>query len=447
MSEQVTIIMPVHNPGKYLRPCLDSLLAQTMKDFRIIAIDDGSTDGAWNILQEYAVKDERILLQKNPYNIGAARTRNIGIQLAKGEYIVIIDADDYFEPDYLACLWAACKESNLDIAICSLYLRNEDSGEEYLVTNSRRFEEIICNVFNWKDLPDYIFSLFYISSYVKMYRREFIMEFSLEFQDLHNCNDAYFGDMGLIYAKRICYIPKALMHYRFNTGNQITNRINIYPYCVYDALKKISCELHRIGVFEEVKKSFFYHSVGHILCIARHLSNDIYNEFCNFWIERGLSGIGLEDVEYDGVDVTEQRWKYFLQHKSCMFIFENDMFKVNVYERFFQEIKKRGLQLAHWGYGKLGKDFAELAKKYHCSLVEVYDRDKQKWDLSNDPPVKQYMAGPSDIDLIVMTNKKFEDDIVSNLQKGIGGKIFDFSAYMEYHLEFDFCMIDVTRSV
>ena len=94
MSEQVTIIMPVYNPGEYLRPCLDSLLAQSMKDFRIIAIDDGSTDNSWDVLQEYAAQDARVLPQKNPYNIGAARTRNIGIQLAQGEYVVILDADD-----------------------------------------------------------------------------------------------------------------------------------------------------------------------------------------------------------------------------------------------------------------------------------------------------------------------------------------------------------------
>ncbi len=105
MSEQntisVSIIMPSYNCELYLREAIDSVLAQTYKDFQLIIIDDCSTDNSLSIAKRYAAEDTRILLAKNPQNMGVSETRNRAIGLATGEWIAFIDSDDVWLPDKL----------------------------------------------------------------------------------------------------------------------------------------------------------------------------------------------------------------------------------------------------------------------------------------------------------------------------------------------------------
>lgn len=96
----ITIVTPVYNPGAYLRPCLDSILAQTYPDWQLVLVDDGSTDGSREICDRYAA-DPRIEVLHVP-NGGAARARNIGMEVARGEWITFIDSDDIVTPSYLS---------------------------------------------------------------------------------------------------------------------------------------------------------------------------------------------------------------------------------------------------------------------------------------------------------------------------------------------------------
>lgn len=102
---KISIIIPVYNTEKYLSRCLDSAINQTLKDIEIICVNDGSTDNSLDILKEYAAKDNRIkIISKG--NEGAAITRNIGINVATGEYIGFIDSDDYVDLDYFEELYS-----------------------------------------------------------------------------------------------------------------------------------------------------------------------------------------------------------------------------------------------------------------------------------------------------------------------------------------------------
>ena len=111
---KISIVVPIYNVEKYLRECLDSILAQTLQDIEIIAIDDGSPDQCGNIIDEYAKKDKRIIAihQKNS---GYSISVNKGIALAKGEYIGIIESDDWIEPDMYKTLYENAKKYDTDI--------------------------------------------------------------------------------------------------------------------------------------------------------------------------------------------------------------------------------------------------------------------------------------------------------------------------------------------
>ena len=99
MTPLISVIIPVYNVEKYLRECLDSVINQTYKNLEIICVNDCSTDSSPEILEEYAKKDRRIIIKKNPKNIGLGLTRNEGIKIASGEYIHCLDSDDWLELD------------------------------------------------------------------------------------------------------------------------------------------------------------------------------------------------------------------------------------------------------------------------------------------------------------------------------------------------------------
>ena len=99
----VSVIVPVYKAEKWLHRCVDSILAQTMEDFEVLLIDDGSPDRSGEICDEYAAKDSRVWVFHKE-NGGVSSARNLGLDNAQGEWISFIDSDDWVEVDYLAGL-------------------------------------------------------------------------------------------------------------------------------------------------------------------------------------------------------------------------------------------------------------------------------------------------------------------------------------------------------
>lgn len=446
--ETVTIIMPVYNPGNFLNESLNSLLAQTMRDFRIIAIDDCSTDNSWEILKEKAMLDCRIIPIKNPYNLGAAKTRNIGLQMARGEYVVILDADDYFEPDYLECLLNLCKSNDLDVGICDIYMRNERTGKEVVTgVPSIRFKAITDRVFSWKDIPHNIFQLFLPAPFLKMYKRSFLERNSLQFQSLKHSNDVAFFCKVLMCAQRMMHISKSLVHYRFNTGNQISTNRGKNPMCTYDAMADIYGFLISTKTFEKVRLSFFSLVVNNIYHTMRFLDQKTKCGYVDFWQKKGSTSLGMASLCRDDFVSYAMfyKWKSFIKGSLDASMQEIDVefaYK-EACRSFFEEVKKKGLNVAHWGYGKLGTRFATQSVECDSPLVEVYDNDKTKWDKNNFIPVLPYEERSLGVDLIVITNASFEQEICEKI-KSTGELIplFDFSSYINFGLPFYACWME-----
>jgi glycosyltransferase involved in cell wall biosynthesis len=115
-NPKISVVIPVYNAEKYLRECLDSVVNQTLKDIEIICVNDGSTDKSHTILEEYAAQDDRIILL-NQSNAGAGAARNKGIETAISEFVIFIDADDWYPSNQiLISLYNNAK--NNDVLIC-----------------------------------------------------------------------------------------------------------------------------------------------------------------------------------------------------------------------------------------------------------------------------------------------------------------------------------------
>ncbi|MGL5150607.1 MAG: glycosyltransferase family 2 protein [Clostridium sp.] len=148
MQPEISIIVPVYKVEKYLRRCIDSILAQTFKNFELILIDDGSPDNCGKICDEYAEEDERVVVIHKE-NGGQSSARNLGLDIAKGKYIGFVDSDDWIEPDMYETLYNLILKSNKDIAnigfsfITENIYKNFSKHCEMYLNTDKAIEELI----------------------------------------------------------------------------------------------------------------------------------------------------------------------------------------------------------------------------------------------------------------------------------------------------------------
>ena len=188
---KVSVIIPVYNVELYLHQCMDSIIGQTLTDIEIICIDDGSTDSSFSILQEYAEKDNRIIVLQQE-NSGAGIARNAGMKIAQGEYLSILDSDDYFEPEMLEKAYLQCEKDKADICVfrSDRYNMQKHVYEDISWTIKERYlpKEI---PFSAEQIYPYMFQIFNGWSWDKLYRRSFVEQTGLQFQGLRTTNDAF----------------------------------------------------------------------------------------------------------------------------------------------------------------------------------------------------------------------------------------------------------------
>lgn len=119
----ISVIVPVYNASAYLNKCIDSILAQTYRDFELILVNDGSTDDSLAVCNKYAEADSRIIAL-NKENGGQGTARNAALDRACGEYIAFVDADDSVKPEMLEQMLKALRQTESDMAVCGIAVDN-----------------------------------------------------------------------------------------------------------------------------------------------------------------------------------------------------------------------------------------------------------------------------------------------------------------------------------
>ena len=205
---KVSIVVPIYGVEKYLRQCVDSILAQTLKDFEVILIDDGSPDGCPAIVDEYAARDPRVVAVHQE-NAGPGPARNKGMERARGEFIAFMDPDDlYPSNETLEHLYSAAVSSGCDIAGGRLRLfrdgEDPESGWELPIhTNFPHY-----GIVEYKDFQSPYAYICYI------YRRSFAMDKGLSFPLLRRFQDPVFFVRAMVSAGRFCAIDEDVYCYR-----------------------------------------------------------------------------------------------------------------------------------------------------------------------------------------------------------------------------------------
>lgn len=142
----VSVVMPAFNAQAYIRQAIDSVRGQSFQDWELIVVDDCSTDQTRKLVAQYAQADGRIRLVENRENLGAAGTRNCGIAHSRGEYVALLDCDDYWHPQLLEKELACARQTGADIVYCS-YAIVDEQGEklcnDFLVPEKTDLESML----------------------------------------------------------------------------------------------------------------------------------------------------------------------------------------------------------------------------------------------------------------------------------------------------------------
>ena len=142
----VSVIMPAYNMERFIAQAIRSVMAQTMTDWELLVIDDGSSDRTCAIVEELAAKDSRVRLYRNTSNVGVAKTRNRGVDLSRGEFIALLDSDDVWHPDKLEKQLDLARQTGAEIVYCSYSIVGGDGRKvrkDYIVPERTDFDRLL----------------------------------------------------------------------------------------------------------------------------------------------------------------------------------------------------------------------------------------------------------------------------------------------------------------
>ncbi len=246
----VSILVPVYNVSKYLRQCMDSIVGQTLRDIEIICINDGSTDDSLEILRSYADEDPRIKIVDKK-NTGYGNSMNIAMDNATGEYIGIVESDDFVELDMFEKLYNEAVKDDLDVSRCNFYY--------YTTVDEKNVKSDLGWVTHNKVYaPNEEWGVFYQqpSVWANLYKTSFLRENNIRFLETPGASyqDTAFTFKVYSLAKRFKIIPDALLHYRVDSSGSSSTAATTKVYCVCDEYEEIKRYTQENGTYEKYRK-------------------------------------------------------------------------------------------------------------------------------------------------------------------------------------------------
>lgn len=259
---KVSVVIPVYNVEDYLVECLDSIVNQTLKDIEIICVNDGSTDGSLDILNEYAARDVRFSVYSQE-NGGHAVATNRGMTYAKGKYLYLMDSDDILKVETaLEDTYNIAEEKNLDFVLfqsINYYMDTNKLIKKENYSMNALADFIGDKVFNWKDIKDYIFTIT-VTPWSKLYNREFIERCGAKFPEGLVFEDNVFFWEVLFSAERIYFQREHYFVRRWHSssftvsgGPQFKDSIDVMR-LVWEVFKKF-------GVFHEFEDILYHRRI------------------------------------------------------------------------------------------------------------------------------------------------------------------------------------------
>lgn len=260
---QISVLVPVCNVEAYLEQCLDSLRNQDFQDFEVICVDDGSTDRSAQILDRYAMSDPRIRVI-HKVNTGYGNSMNVALDHASGDYISILESDDFAEPDMLRRLYNTAARQGVDVVKADYYHYSDGKDVRCNRLSSEIKEKILTPVDHpgILNLADSIWSC--------LYNRVFLEKNAIRFHETPGAayQDISFAVQVWLHAQSVYFMDEPLLHYRRdNPGASMNNPAKLF--CVFDEYEWI----------EEKYKSFWLENPA----LERYFVASKYRDYFNHY--------------------------------------------------------------------------------------------------------------------------------------------------------------------
>lgn len=254
-SPMVSVVIPVFNAERYIGECVKSLQTQTMRDFEILAVDNGSTDASVAILRDMAEGDSRITVLSSEGNAGVAR--NVGMEVARGKYLLFLDADDFFASELLQDTVAAAESKQAQLVLFG-GRRFDDAKQEVLKKYDFLRKNLLPSkeVFSARDCGIDFFRITTPAPWSKLFLRSFIEDKGLKFQSLQNSNDVFFTMAAMAMADRIVAVKEDLIRYRVNMQGSLQGSKSRNPLCFVGALSALGEYLRASDRYDVLKPTY-----------------------------------------------------------------------------------------------------------------------------------------------------------------------------------------------
>lgn len=216
--KKISVIIPCYNCESFIHDTLNSLVKQTYQDFEVVCVNDGSTDGTLTVLGDWKKKEILAIRIVDQVNGGVSSARNAGIRAAEGNYILFLDADDSYHPEYIERLSAAIEESDADVAYCWLS-RNLD-----ILTRKLQAVSIVYQT-QEEAMNNLLYSMSKVGFYCYLYRKEILVRENLEFDVFtKHFEDREFNWKYLCHCKSAALVDIPMYYYRVNESSVTQSR-------------------------------------------------------------------------------------------------------------------------------------------------------------------------------------------------------------------------------
>ncbi len=406
----ISIVMPFYNGELYIKDTLECLRKQSFEDFELICVDDCSSDNSYRIIEEFQITDKRIRLLRNESRQGAARSRNIGLKLCRGEYLSFLDADDLFSERMLEKSYRLAVENELDVLEFG-YRRIDENG--LFLDEIQRVSDVEKGkIVSSKYLSLYQFYSISTNAWSKLFRRSFIVDQELEFQDLDSSNDVFFSLSSICFSNRVMFINDTDIEARYRvhkSNNRITNNRN--PLNDYRAYRRI---LERLLKEEKQNEIELVYGVLYARLVGVMKENTSFAEI----IGQFMRDSGIRELQ----DMLEERFDYLESLYGGLF----ERFSQNLENGWYRNegivsVILRNSDHDFWtqwsddqrvaiiGTGSYSRQVLQIANEKKKEFIYVYDDNeknigKEYWGTS----IRELDSIVNDdVDMVIVTLKEY----------------------------------------
>ena len=427
---KVSVIVPVYNCEKFILEFVECLNNQTMPEFEAIFIDDCSDDGTSELLQKEIASKNRYSYYRNSERMGAAYSRNKGIELCKAQYILCLDADDRFEADLLEEVVTVAYDNAADMVMLE---RNDFYGGDLntIKRERRMFRDekqlLHKQPFTVKKQPIDFLLRCENGTLDRMIHKSLLDKYEIRFQDLKNSNDVFYTVFSTLAADRIMHTKEFANLYHRRVHNE-PQRISYSrdPMCAYEALLKVHDHLIKYDLWDDYCVHFWVFALDSLekqLFVCKDLSRR--EEVYRYIQEEGLRKLGVEnDREYERLPKAYcKQFRRFLELSYDCKCFMQSMSLEAVCEENIGNIQKLASDMgqrrvAFWGIGRKMPVFLSAYKKQGGIISYILDNDVNKQgQMIEGIEVTAFEKVWNQIDAIIVSNKNFYLDIQNQIRK------------------------------